>query len=59
MVVHRYQCQYGSNELTNVVKNIKQNPNAPPKKLDINRKVIHQGLATRVHKNLGRNGVVL
>jgi hypothetical protein len=36
MVVHRYQCQYGPNELTNVVKYIKQNHNAPPKKLDIN-----------------------
>jgi hypothetical protein len=59
MVVHRYQCQYGPNELTTVVKDIKQNHNAPPKKLDINGKVIHQRLAIRVHKILGRNGVVL
>jgi hypothetical protein len=54
MVVHRYQCQYGPNEVTNVVKDIKQNHNAPPKTLNMNGNVIHQRLATRVH-----NGVVL
>jgi hypothetical protein len=48
MVVCRYQCQYDPNEMTNVVKDIKQNRNAPPKTLDINGNVIHQRLATRV-----------
>jgi hypothetical protein len=49
MVVCRYQCQYGPDEFINVVKDIKQHHNAPPKKLDINGNVIYQRLATRVH----------
>jgi hypothetical protein len=35
-----YQCQYGPNDLTNVVKDITQNHNVTSKKLDINGKVI-------------------
>jgi hypothetical protein len=54
MYVHKYhkiswlvvcnQCQYGPNDFTNVVKDITQNYNATPKKLDINRKVIPLGI---------------
>jgi hypothetical protein len=40
MVVCKYQCQYGPNDLTNVVKTITQNHNVTPKKLDINGKII-------------------
>ncbi len=38
------QCQYGPNDLTNVVKDITKNQNAAPKKLDINGKVIPSGI---------------
>jgi len=40
LVVCKYQCQYDPNDLTNVVKDITQNHNATPKKLDINGKII-------------------
>jgi hypothetical protein len=36
----RYQCQYGPNDLTNVVKDITQNHNATLKEFDINGEVI-------------------
>jgi hypothetical protein len=59
VVVHRFKCQYGSNDLTNVVMDITQNHNVAFKKLDINGKVIpletsHEG--TQLSK---KNGVVL
>jgi hypothetical protein len=54
-----YQCQYGPNDLTNVVKDITQNHNAIPKKLDINGKVIPLGTCHRVHEIPRKNGVVL
>jgi hypothetical protein len=40
MAIHRYQFQYGPNDLTNVVKDITKNINVCPKKLNINGKVI-------------------
>ncbi len=40
MVVCKYQCQYGPNDLTNVVKNITPNHNATSKKIGVNGKVI-------------------
>jgi len=40
MVVHKYQHQYGPTNLTNVIKDITQNHNAIPKKLDIDGKII-------------------
>jgi hypothetical protein len=43
MAICRYQCQYGPDNFTNVVKDITQNHNATPKKLDINGKVIPLG----------------
>ncbi len=35
-----YQCQYGPNDLINVVKDITQNHNGCPKNLDTNGKTI-------------------
>jgi hypothetical protein len=32
MIVYRYQCQYGPNDLTTIVKDITQNHNVCPKK---------------------------
>jgi hypothetical protein len=40
LVVCRYQCKYGLNDLINVVKGITQNHNVALKKLDVNEKVI-------------------
>jgi len=40
LVVCRYQSQYGPNDLPNLMKDITQNHNAAPKKLDIDGKVI-------------------
>jgi hypothetical protein len=39
-VVHKYQRQYGPTNVTNVIKDITQNHNAIPKKLDINEIII-------------------
>jgi len=52
-----YRCQYGPNDFTNVVKDITQNHNAIPKKLDINGEVIplvtcHKGY-TRFQEEMG------
>lgn len=49
MIVYRYQCQYGPNDLTIVVKYITQNHNVCPKKLDINGKVISSNIC---HKDI-------
>jgi hypothetical protein len=43
MAIHRYQCQYGPHDFTNVVMDITQNHNATPKNLNINGKVIQLG----------------
>ncbi len=40
MAIHRYQFQYGPNDLTNVVKDITKNIHVGPKKLNVNGKVI-------------------
>jgi hypothetical protein len=32
MIVYRYQCQYGPNDLITIVKDITQNQNVCPKK---------------------------
>jgi hypothetical protein len=40
MVIHMYECWYGPNDLTNVVKDITHCHNATPKKLNINGRVI-------------------
>jgi hypothetical protein len=40
MVVYKYQCQYGPNDLTNVAKYVTQNHIVTLKKLDINGKGI-------------------
>lgn len=45
MVVHKYQRQYGPINLTNVIKDIIQNHNTIPKKLDIGGKIIPSKIA--------------
>jgi len=45
MAICRYQYQYGPHDFTNVVKDITQNHNATPTKLDINGKVIQSRTA--------------
>ncbi len=47
MVVHKYQRQYGPTNLPNVIKDITQNHNAIPKKMDINRKIIPSKIGHR------------
>jgi len=59
VVVHRFECQYGSNDLTNVLKDITQNHNVTLKKLDINGKVIPLGTGHKGTQYSLKNGVVL
>jgi hypothetical protein len=44
MIIYRCQCRYGPNDLTNVIKDITQNHNVCPKKLDIDGKIISSNI---------------
>jgi hypothetical protein len=59
VVAHRFECQYGSNDLTNVVKDITQNHNVALKKLDINGNVIPLGISHEGTQLSSKSGVVL
>jgi len=59
LVVCGYQCQYGPNFLLNLMKDITQNHNVAPKKLDINGKVIPLRIGHKGTQDSKKNEVVL